>query len=97
MPFSVAEGPAHYYGVGAYLRPLEDARSCKLKFASECLAFAQPPERSTLEVWLGADYIRDFAARYRAGVPRDAGASWDFADVTEHYVPERLRGADFLD
>jgi beta-mannosidase len=97
LPFSIAEGPAHYYGVGAYLRPLTDARACRVKFASECLAFAQPPASATLTAWLGDAWLGDargaFASRYRQGVPRDAGASWDFGDVTEHYV-HALFGSD---
>jgi beta-mannosidase len=80
MPFYNSDGPSHYFGVGAYLRPLEDARFHRVRFASECLAFANVPE----------------GAHARGAVPRDAGAGWDFGDVTDHYV-ERLFGVDPID
>ena len=73
LPMHVGAGPSHYYGVGAYKRPLQDATLAGVRFASECLAFANVPEHD-----LGG----------RAGVPRDVGASWDFADVTEHYLEQ---------
>ncbi len=46
-----------------------------MRFAAECLAFATPPEPT-------ADTTDD----PNAGVPRDPGATWDFADVRDFYV-----------
>ncbi len=91
LPFAVDRGVAHYYGVGAYLRPLDDARRAGVRFASECLALAHLPRGDAL----------DARAALRATVPRDLGASWDFADVRDHYLaelyavaPMRLRAED---
>ncbi len=68
----VDTGIAQYFGVGAYLRDLPDARHSRVRFASECLAFSN----LTDPVVAG-------------GVPRDSGATWDFADVRAHYLWQR--------
>jgi beta-mannosidase len=65
LPFRPDRGVAHYFGVGAYRRPLTDARLANVRFAAECLAFANVPDDGALEA------PRDAGADWDFGDVRD--------------------------
>ena len=101
FPHQASAGTTSYYGVGAYLRPLEDARRSNLIFATECLAFANVPGRAALENVPGGLATKVHHAAWKERSPRDLGAGWDFDDVRDHYLglvfnadPHQLRRSD---
>ncbi|WP_370064481.1 hypothetical protein [Mycobacterium sp. MAA66] len=79
-------GVAHWFGVGGYLRPIADVRSAGVKFAAECLAFANPPSSAFIDRHFGSPAIAGHHPDWKTGVPRDRGSSWDFEDIRDFYA-----------
>lgn len=101
LPFHVDEGVSHYYGVGAYLRPFDDARRARVRFASECLAFANVPEDDLFPSFLAEGQAPFVHAKWKERTSKDNGSGWDFEDVRDHYTallfgvdPMRVRYED---
>jgi beta-mannosidase len=86
FPHQVNRGTTSYYGVGAYLRPLEDSRRSELRFATECLGFANIPEERTLAAMPQGLALRVHHPEWKLRAPRDLGAGWDFDDVRNFYL-----------
>lgn len=101
FPHQVSSGTTSYYGVGAYLRPLDDARRSELRFATECLAFANIPDNDGIAAMPGGLGLKVHHPQWKSRTPRDLGAGWDFEDVRDFYLKalfdidgQRLRYAD---
>ncbi|MBV9836659.1 MAG: hypothetical protein JO156_00970 [Solirubrobacterales bacterium] len=90
LPFHTDRGVTHYFGVSGYFFPPEDARRVEVRFAAECLAFANVPEQVEVPVH-HPDWKR--GVQRDAGTGWDLGAGWDFDDVRDAYL-RRLFGVD---
>jgi beta-mannosidase len=103
LPFRLDSGIANYYGIGGYRRDLTDVKHAGVRFAAECLAFSNVPDDGAItELLAGKPSALTLQHPcWKAGVPRDNGADWDFEDVRDHYFkamfeldPGELRGHD---
>lgn len=103
LPFRPGTGVANYFGVGGYRRPVDDVRRAGVRFAAECLAFANVPDEEALAELLpdAPETLAVHHPAWKAGVPRDVGNGWDFDDVRDHYLelvfgedPQELRRVD---
>ncbi|MGO9344334.1 MAG: glycoside hydrolase family 2 protein [Acidimicrobiales bacterium] len=93
VPYQMNAGVSHYFGIGGYLRPVEDARRAGVRFASECLAFATPPEHRTVDEECGGSHLAGHDPGWKLAVHHDAGRSWDLEDMQGFYV-RQLYGVD---
>jgi len=86
LPFQMDTGVSHYFGVGGYLQALDNVRKSRVRFATECLAFAcAPPRRTVEEIWGGATPA-GHDPEWKRAVHHDAGRSWDLEDMQGHYL-----------
>ncbi len=88
LPFHVGTGISHYYGVGAYRRPMTDVKHAKVKFTSECLGFSNVPEPENINLAMGGRRPATHHPLWKMGVPRDNDAGWDFEDIRDYYMEQ---------
>jgi beta-mannosidase len=100
MPFHIASGISHYYGVSAYRRPLTDVKHAQVKFATESLCFANVPDQQTIELLLDGATPAPHHPRWKARVG-SAPANFDFEAIRDDYLrilfkvdPAELRHCD---
>ena len=74
------EGWSHYYGVGVFRRPLDDARRSQVRFTPECLGFAQVPSRASQAQWSDVPWAQR--------VTRGETGIGDFEEAQRYYVRE---------
>jgi beta-mannosidase len=85
LPFHPDKGIAHYFGIGGYFRRLDDVRRAGVRFAAECLPFANVPDEVKFPV---------HHPKWKEGVLRDAGPAWaplpgwDFDDARDFYFAQ---------
>ena len=91
LPFWNSVGVSHYFGIGAYKRPLSDAVTTKVPFTTECLGFSNIPGDAALQKEFGTPTPSTQSPEWKSGVPRDAGVHWDFEDVRDFYMGELFR------
>lgn len=101
LPFRSNQGLSHYYGVGAYLRPISEVRRHNVQFTTECLGFANVPIAKTRNTVLNGQHPMSHNPLWKQRTPRDSGTGWDFEDVRDYYLkslfqldPVKLRSFD---
>ena len=66
-----------------------------MRFAAECLAFSHVPGEASIEE-MAPDAPEQLVGHHpvwKAGIPRENGADWDFEDIRDHYL-QLLFGVD---
>ncbi len=89
LPISTNRGVSHYFGVGAYLKAPRDVRGHDVRFASECLGFANVPPAPGRDALFSGGKSFIHHPRWKTRTPRDSNTGWDFEDVRDFYLQLR--------
>jgi beta-mannosidase len=85
MPFHVSSGLSHYYSVSAYRRPLTDVKHAQVKFATECLCFANVPEPQTMALLHNGTLLAPHHPRWKERIGSNP-ANFDFEAIRDDYL-----------
>ena len=86
FPHQPNSGTSSYYGVGAYRRPIGDARSSGVRFTTECLGIANVPDPDELAAISIGEKVIAGSPAWASRSPKDLGADWTFDDIRDHYL-----------
>jgi len=93
LPFHLSKGVTHYWGVGAYMKPVSDQNMQRVKFASEGMGLSHIPEESFINKHFGQKQLFPFSNDWHYRIPRDLGAGWGFDEIRDFYL-EDIFGID---
>ncbi len=88
LPTHLSAGVSSFFGVGAYRRSVDDRCVEQVRFASECLGFANVPDLASMSELFGSSLPSPTSANWKSGTPRDNGVGWDFDDIRDHYTDQ---------
>lgn len=88
LPTHLSAGVSSFFGVGAYRRSVDDRCVEQVRFASECLGFANVPDLASMSDLFGSSLPSPTSANWKSGTPRDNGVGWDFDDIRDHYTEQ---------
>jgi beta-mannosidase len=88
MPFHLAEGVTHYWGVGAYMHQSNDSDKYRVRFASEGMGLSHIPEDEIIHQTIGKSTLYPYDNEWTKRIPRDLGAGWDFNDIRDYYMED---------
>ncbi len=86
LPFHTNKSVTHYYGIGAYQRPVSELRQHDVRFTPECLGFANIPVSKTRNQILNGQLPVIHHPKWKQRTPRDTGTGWDFEDIRDYYT-----------
>lgn len=88
LPTHLSAGVSSFFGVGAYRRSVNDRSVEQVRFASECLGFANLPDFASMNDLFGSSLPSPTGENWKSGTPRDNGVGWDFDDIRDHYTSQ---------
>lgn len=88
LPFHLSHGVSHYWGIGAYMKPVDDQNKQRVLFASEGMGLSHIPEDELIHNAIGKSTSFPYSKEWSSRIPKDLGAGWDFDAIRDHYLED---------
>lgn len=91
LPFHLSKGVSHYWGIGAYMKPVTDQNKQLVKFCSEGMGLPHIPENYLIHQYIGKSTLYPYSNDWTSRIPRDLGAGWDFDTIRDFYLEDLFK------